>query len=120
MCACEGGSLTNNRCLYRCPYRCLSAVLFPINWHHSISIYLALKDCNSTANSNSYSPISFSSNSLNRTENSYVGGSTPPLATTICKDLQLIISFVINKYIIGSNSIFNTKKQIASRTRACV
>ena len=55
-----------------------------------------------------------------RTENPCVGGSIPPLATTICKDLQLIISFVINQYIIGSNSISNTKKQIASRVRVCV
>ena len=51
------------------------------------------------------------------TENPCVGGSIPPLATALSKDLQLIISFVINKYIIGSNSISNTKKQIASIVR---
>ena len=55
-----------------------------------------------------------------RTENPCVGSSILPLATTLSKDLQLIISFVINKYIIGSNSISNTKKQIASCARACV
>ena len=55
-----------------------------------------------------------------RTEAARLAGfAAPPLATTICKDLQLIISFVINKYIIGSNSISNTKKQIASCARAC-
>ena len=80
----------------------------------------ALIDCNSTINSNSYYPKRFNNNSLKRTENPCVGGSIPPLATALSKDLQLIISFVINKSIIGSNSISNTKKQIASRVRVCV
>ena len=78
-----------------------------------------LIDCNSTTNNNSYYPIRFNNNGIKRTENPCVGGSIPPLATTLSKDLQLIISFVINKYIIGPNSISNTKKQIASCARAC-
>ena len=31
--------------IIRCPYRCLSAVLLPIIWQHSITIDFALNDC---------------------------------------------------------------------------
>ena len=44
----------------------------------ALIIVFALIDCYSTINSNSYYPIKFSKNSLNRTENSYNGGSISP------------------------------------------
>ena len=49
----------------------------------------ALIDCYSTINSNSYYSIKFNKNALKRTENPCVGGSIPPLASSITKGLRI-------------------------------
>jgi len=53
----------------RCPYRCLSAVLLPKNWYHSITMDFVLIDCNSTTIDNSNYPMKFNNNDLKRTSN---------------------------------------------------